>query len=429
MSPTVVSPSQVPSGATGVARWQAVALVDVSAAELGYQRMEALATATRDLGVGLVAFGGPDTFGPGGFAGTSLEGALPVDMAVKNPEEESTVAVVLVLETVESTGGDVVMRSAVKRLVANLSPQDLVGVTDGLTGMVVPLQPRGQWRQGGKEIAGIKNFGDPPSYVPYLRMRRAGPERALGGHQGHSPDGRWRRRAPLGLLCGWAGPSGDHVVRSRARDERFAGRHGPHVDHGRGGQGRFYESSSIDQIPSILLAEARSELQPWIVRERFRMTAGASSAALDGIDPYSLPPLDGYVAATTKPASQVVLSGPDGDPILAQWQYGLGKAAAWTSDTGGRWSAELLRSALAGKLFAGIVASTLPLVAVAALSLSARGRRRRGTPRSASRRRPLQRLSCCPRCGAGRHGFGSPPGRDAPGASRATSRPPRWAAT
>jgi hypothetical protein len=371
MSPTVVSPSQVPSAATGVARWQAVALVDVSAAELGYQRMEALATATRDLGVGLAAFGGPGTFGPGGLAGTSLEGALPIEMAVKNPEEESTVAVVLVLETVESTGGDVVMRSAVKQLVAKLSPQDLVGVTDGLKGLVVPLQRVGNGAKLEKEIADIKNFGDPPSYVPYLQIAA----RALEGHPGTTKDivlmGDGDAVLPsatfvAGLVREGITLSGLGLAMNASPDDMvlmsiMAGE----------GKGRFYESSSISQIPSIFLVEARSELQPWIVRERFRVAAGAPSAALDGIGPYSLPPLDGYVAATPKPASQVVLSGPDGDPILAQWQYGVGKAAAWTSDTEGRWSAELLRSPLAGKLFAGIVASTLPLVADPALSLTA----------------------------------------------------------
>src|SRR5262249_20790139 len=46
-------------------------------------------------------------------------------------------------------------------------------------------------------------------------------------------------------------------------------------------------------------------------------------------------------------------------------------AVVWTSDTQGRWTAELLRSPQAGKLFAGAVAATLPLAADPALSLSA----------------------------------------------------------
>ncbi len=137
------------------------------------------------------------------------------------------------------------------------------------------------------------------------------------------------------------------------------------------GDGRFYDSESASQLPSIFLDESRTQLQPWVVQERFHVGAGASSTALDGVNPSSLPPLDGYVASTPKPAAEVVLSGPGSDPILAQWQYGLGTALAWTSDTDGKWTAELLRSPLAGKLFAGIVAATLPLAASPDLSLSA----------------------------------------------------------
>src|SRR4029453_17867344 len=28
------------------------------------------------------------------------------------------------------------------------------------------------------------------------------------------------------------------------------------------------------------------------------------------------------------------------DPLLAQWQYGLGRSVAWTSDSTGRWAAD-----------------------------------------------------------------------------------------
>jgi hypothetical protein len=34
----------------------------------------------------------------------------------------------------------------------------------------------------------------------------------------------------------------------------------------------------------------------------------------------------------------VILQSPEGDAILAGWQYGLGRALAWTSDTGERWA-------------------------------------------------------------------------------------------
>ena len=370
---TVVSPGEVPVTVSGVARWQSVVLVNVSAAQLGYQRMQAMATATRDLGVGLAAFGGTNTYGPGGLAGTPLEGALPIDMRVANPLEKPPVAVMLVLESVESPAGDLVLRGAARQLVANLSPQDLVGVANGETGVVVPLQRVGNGKKVEQDIMSIASFGDPPSYVPYIQDAAT----ALAGHPGDTKyivvlgDGDADDPLPTpsfmagivhqGITVSTVGADVHGVPQFMANMAAIAAE----------GDGRFYDSEAASQLPSIFLDESQTQLQPWVVQERFRVAAGASSAALDGIDPSSLPPLDGYVASTPKPAAQVVLSGPASDPILAQWQYGLGTALAWTSDTQGRWTAELLRSPAAGKLFAGIVAATLPLAASPDLSLSA----------------------------------------------------------
>ena len=51
------------------------------------------------------------------------------------------------------------------------------------------------------------------------------------------------------------------------------------------------------------------------------------------------PPLLGYVATTAKPRAFTLLKiGPDGDPLLARWQVGLGTATSWTSDASTRWS-------------------------------------------------------------------------------------------
>src|SRR5690606_9409901 len=65
----------------------------------------------------------------------------------------------------------------------------------------------------------------------------------------------------------------------------------------------------------------------------------AISPIMDGID--DSPALRGYVATTAKNTAQVILRGPEpfSDPILAAWQYGLGRAVAFTSDATARWAA------------------------------------------------------------------------------------------
>ena len=54
----------------------------------------------------------------------------------------------------------------------------------------------------------------------------------------------------------------------------------------------------------------------------------------------SAPPLKGYARFTAKPSSDVILNvDPDKkDPLYVRWQYGLGRAAVFTSDAKSRWA-------------------------------------------------------------------------------------------
>ena len=73
----------------------------------------------------------------------------------------------------------------------------------------------------------------------------------------------------------------------------------------------------------------------------------------------SLPLLTGYVATTPKPAAQVVLTSHLDDPVLAVWQYGLGRVVAWTSDALGLWTANWLQWSDAARWWANLVTWTV----------------------------------------------------------------------
>jgi hypothetical protein len=81
---------------------------------------------------------------------------------------------------------------------------------------------------------------------------------------------------------------------------------------------------------------------------------------LPGVPLDSFPVLTGYVATTPRAAADVVLKSPQGDPLLATWQYGLGRVVAWTSDAEGRWTTDLLRWPSANRFFGDIVSYSLP---------------------------------------------------------------------
>jgi hypothetical protein len=135
------------------------------------------------------------------------------------------------------------------------------------------------------------------------------------------------------------------------------------------GHGRFYQSSGLNDVPQIFLKETNEALKPWIVEGSISPHLASLLEALPGVPINSMPPITGYVATTPRAAADVVLSSPQGDPLLATWQYGLGRVIAWTSDAQGRWTSELLRWAGANQFFGDVVRYSLPQLGDPALQL------------------------------------------------------------
>jgi hypothetical protein len=73
-----------------------------------------------------------------------------------------------------------------------------------------------------------------------------------------------------------------------------------------------------------------------------------------------MPQLLGYNGTTAKAAAQTVLVTARDDPLLAQWQYGLGRSVAWTSDSTGRWAKSWLAWDGFSRFFSQLVGWTLP---------------------------------------------------------------------
>jgi hypothetical protein len=86
----------------------------------------------------------------------------------------------------------------------------------------------------------------------------------------------------------------------------------------------------------IFAEETQLAKRSYVVEESFFPRQTSTSPILIGIE--MVPQLAGYVATTPKPAGRVILSTHQDDPLLAAWQYGLGRAVAWTSDATARWA-------------------------------------------------------------------------------------------
>ncbi|MGF1507740.1 MAG: glutamine amidotransferase, partial [Anaerolineae bacterium] len=102
--------------------------------------------------------------------------------------------------------------------------------------------------------------------------------------------------------------------------------------------GRFHHAFNVDTIPEIFTEETVLATRAYIIEGEFFPALTSTSPILSGIS--GTPPLDGYVGSTIKPTAQQILVTGQEDPLLASWQYGLGRSVAWTSDATGRWASD-----------------------------------------------------------------------------------------
>ena len=365
---TTITPDHLPRTAADLAAYQSVVLVDIRASSLGADGMALLQATTRDLGAGLVVIGGADSYGPGGYAGTTLEATLPVQIEIPQNMQKPPVAVMLVLETTESGQGDQVVRGAADAVIDQLTVHDFAGVTNGTSGtVVVPLT---QLTDKAKLKATIDSMsmGDPPSYVEDLNAAAAELDKSKASLKhiillgdGDASFGNYQSVLTKIHSRG--------ITVSTVAAGSFGTDAGLMQQIATWGGGRFYLSNSVRDVPQIFLKETNEALKPWIVQGTIAPRLASLLEALPGVPLSSFPSLTGYVATTPRAAADVILQSPQGDPLLATWQYGLGRVMAWTSDAQGRWTADLLRWPAANWFFGDVIRYTLPQAGDPALQM------------------------------------------------------------
>jgi hypothetical protein len=126
------------------------------------------------------------------------------------------------------------------------------------------------------------------------------------------------------------------------------------------GRGRYFEGNDPFEVPQMIVKDTQEVARAAIVEEPFRPTQVGTSPMLEGIDVSQMPPLLGYVSTTPKPTSQVLLISNQVDPVLSEWQYGLGHVVAWTSDVKNRWAQDMLNWPQFSQFWSQVVKRTIP---------------------------------------------------------------------
>jgi uncharacterized membrane protein len=329
--------------------YDAVIMVNTPAYAYSQQQQEDLRAYVHDIGGGLIMIGGPESFGAGGWIGSPVADALPVKLDPPQKRQMPRGALALIMHSCEMPEGNYWGQKTAEAAIGNLSRQDLVGIVEysWQAGGDVWVYPLSEVGDGSGARRAIKNltFGDVQDFNGMMRMAISSLEKANAG-QKHA------------IIIS----DGDPTPPTRDIIQRYikAGvtvstvlvfPHNPvpggpdwqtMQDIARVTGGRFYPVTNRNQLtslPEIFIKEAQTVRRSLIWEgDPFRPTLSGLADAMRRI-PTPVPDIRGYVVTAEREGlTQVVLRGHENDPILATWQYGLGKAVAFTSDASTRWA-------------------------------------------------------------------------------------------
>jgi Ca-activated chloride channel family protein len=338
-------PDGLPLSVAALAAYNTVILDNVPATALAPARMATLQTYVRDLGGGLVVVGGPDSYAPGGYFKTPLEETLPLDMQIRDQRRLPQLTIAYVIDRSGSmsmigpSGVENIelAKEAIIRSLDFLQPSDRAGI--------LSFDTQGYW------------IAEPQPVLDRIGLQNlVGTLRASGGTDilagmtlaGEAMQNEPSQRKHIILLTdGGANSQGllelagslkqdydvtTSVIAIGAGAASFLGQMALI------GGGNYHPVDTVETIPTIFSQETVLATRSYIIEKQFVPSLTAISPIMDGIT--SAPPLLGYVATTAKQTAQVILrTGDDfNDPVLASWQYGLGRSVAFTSDATARWA-------------------------------------------------------------------------------------------
>jgi len=245
-------------------------------------------------------------------------------------------AVVLVMHGMEFNNGNQVARDCAIGVLNALGPQDEMGVLlwDGTEHWLFDLQKVGDKKKLGARIAGM-NQGDLGSFQNIMAQ---------------AEDALKKSSASLKHIIvfsdGDPAPPSDALLNSIVNHRitvstvLISGHAGPDtmIKMADLGKGRFYNVTSVADLPQIFIKETAVVLKSAIYEEPFQPQLKMTTDVVRGIGANEYPQLLGYVATSQKPRAETPLWTPQGEPLLAHWQYGLGRAVAFTSDASAKWA-------------------------------------------------------------------------------------------
>jgi len=104
-------------------------------------------------------------------------------------------------------------------------------------------------------------------------------------------------------------------------------------------KGKSYFLTDPSGLEQILLKDVMEHTGSTLVEKQLPAVVVHKAEILEGLGLETAPQLKGYVRFQAKPTAETLMTIDEKEPLLARWQYGLGRAAVFTSDAKSRWAA------------------------------------------------------------------------------------------
>jgi Ca-activated chloride channel homolog len=353
---TSVGPGQLPSSAAGYTGDDAVVLEDVPGEAIGKPRAKALGEAVRTNALGLLALGGNQSFSLGKYYKSPLQEVLPVKSLVPGKLQRKNVAIELVLDRsgsmINEVGGvpkiAMAQAAALGALDFLLKHHDQIGIVDFeiKAKTLVPLTrvEAGNLAEIEHKIKTIPANGGTNIYkglsagVKEIERSKAKDRHIILLTDGISEPGTYKQLVPglkkgkISVATVALGAEADFGLLKEIAAETG---------------GNYYATENARDLPKIFSKETRINTRTVRLRGRLGVSAGDPSPITSSLVGQKLAPLGGNVVTELKPGALAALLGQDKDhapdPVLAQWQYGAGRTAAWTPGLSPEWAGEWLK--------------------------------------------------------------------------------------
>ncbi len=342
----VVSAINAPDTLEELLEYKSVLLENVYLSDLPRGFLDNIETYVKDYGCGLVCMGGEDSYALGGYRETVLETVLPVDMELRGVNEIPSMAMIMVIDHSGSMGAatgtgatslDLAITAA-ETAVDQMRSADYVGVItfdDTFSWVVEPVQASDK-ENIKTQIETIAEGGG-TTIKPALWA-------ALNGvtecdvsirHVILLTDGQGETTSFGDVIAGYdqAGVTLSTVAVGQGSDTRLLKQLADKCG------GRYYYSDIAEEIPKIFAQEVFLSGDTYLQNGTFGLSVNSGNEITRGLFEEGWPLLYGYVSATPKGASNVLIASEKDDPVLTVMQYGLGHTVAWNTDVTNQWTA------------------------------------------------------------------------------------------